>query len=464
MMKKNKEISGNLSLLRRCRNIFSNFRWYDYAIIGFLILLLWFLFLFDGDLWHTSNCSLAYLNGHFADFYEYNTELYLGLDYYPLIYVIFAIFNIPLKILGIVAFAPTNTILMLYEKVLCGLFLLGTTVPFYLLCKNLGMKIKNAWYSTLIFLTTPFIFVSTFGWGMYDSLSTFFLVLGLYLFLREKKKSDVLVAMLIFGLACSIKMMGLFIVIPMVAYRYKNIFKLAWLYFLTLLPIAIQILLYMGSPAFSSRGMGASTFIQRLFGFNIGSGTYFFALFIAVWAAILLFAYFTDYEPGNRIKPIYIAMISAISFFCLVEWHPQWFILLSPFLVLTTVTHKKRNRLFALDVVFAFAYFTSVINKWPYFFERALQYGGLKRIFITATDPYISNALFPKTYLLGYEGVMVAFLLLSAIIKNPWKHADQYQVDFILEKKDRLYAYARFLVPVAFYLFPIALWAAKVII
>src|SRR5476651_2579914 len=66
-------------------------------------LLLGFCFLIfqQGDLFHTSTSSYAYLEGHFIDFYDYNKKVVGGNDYYALIYIIFAIWNIPLKIFGL---------------------------------------------------------------------------------------------------------------------------------------------------------------------------------------------------------------------------------------------------------------------------------------------------------------------------------------------------------------------------
>ena len=336
--------------MNRFKEILSHLKWYDYTILGILIALFWFLFLFPADLWHTTNCSLAYVNGHFSDFYQYNAQAYTRLDYYPLIYVIYAIWNIPLGLMGIGAFAADNTAILLYEKVLGCLFMISATIPFYLISRKIGLNAKAAVYTTFLFLTTPYIFLSTFAWGMYDSINVFFLLFGLYFFFREKKKSDILFAMLFFGLSFSIKLIPAFIIIPLVAYKYKNVFKLAGLYLLSLVPLAIQILLYSGSAAFTGSALGSSEFISRLIGMSVGNSWHIIAIYIVVWACVCFFAYFADYEPGNPIKPLYICLLAATAFLCCIEWHPQWFILLAPFSVWTTAMHKKRNRFYIFDI------------------------------------------------------------------------------------------------------------------
>lgn len=454
------ELSGKR--MNRIKEILSHLKWYDYTILGILIVLFWFLFLFPADLWHTSSCSLAYVNGHFSDFYQYNAQAYTRLDYYPFIYVIYAIWNIPLGLMGIGAFAADNTAILLYEKVLGCLFMIGAALPFYLISRKIGLNVKAAVYTTFLFLTTPYVFIMTFAWGMYDAINVFFLLLGLYFFLREKKKSDIPIAMLLFGLSFSIKLISAFIIIPLIAYRYKNVIKLAGLYLLSLVPLAIQILLYSGSAAFTGSAMGSSVFAQRLIGMSVGSSWHIIAIFVVIWACICLFAYFADYESGNTIKPIYICLVAATAFFCCIEWHPQWFILLAPFSVWTTAMHKKRNRFYIFDIALTCMWLAVTWIAFPYFEEAALQAGGLHDLFEHVTEPLVSTSLLPEQFLQGYLGVMTAVLLISAVLKNPWKFKEEYNAEFIPEKQDKLYAYGRFAAPVAFFLAPVLIWVVKI--
>jgi len=255
-----------------------------------------------------------------------------------------------------------------------------------------------------------------------------------------------------------------FIVIPLLLYRYKNLLKLAALALLSLIPMIIQIILYAGSALFTGTVMTGSSFTARLTVMTVGSDVSALSIFIVAWVSVSCFAYFISYEPGNYIKPMYLGMVAIGIFFCCVAWHPQWLILLAPFMVWTTVTHKNRNRLFVLDIIFSCVFILTVWTKWIPFGERALQYGGLKRFFISSTQPYISTSLFPSKALLIYSGVMFGALILNMIVKNPWKNTNQYEIDFELGSKDKLYAYGRFLAPIAFFLAPITLWALKVLI
>ena len=48
------------------------------------------------DLMHTVGCSVGYLNGHFADFYDYCGTFGIHPSYLPSVYLVFAVWNIPM--------------------------------------------------------------------------------------------------------------------------------------------------------------------------------------------------------------------------------------------------------------------------------------------------------------------------------------------------------------------------------
>lgn len=81
-------------------------------------------FTFVYDLWHTSACSFAYLNGHFADFYDWkiNVSNIGTIVYYSTIYLLFAIWNIPLRLFGITNIEQNSAFILLWVKVFCLLF------------------------------------------------------------------------------------------------------------------------------------------------------------------------------------------------------------------------------------------------------------------------------------------------------------------------------------------------------
>lgn len=78
----------------------SVFDWLIFLAIGMLCICI----CLHGDIMHTIGASFTYLNGHILDFYDYNQTVPTigGLAYLPSTYILFAIWNIPIRLLGIV--------------------------------------------------------------------------------------------------------------------------------------------------------------------------------------------------------------------------------------------------------------------------------------------------------------------------------------------------------------------------
>ena len=137
------------------------FKWYDWVLLGMLLAVLFLCFQMH-DLFHKSGCSFGFLNGHFLDFYDYLEAA--GIDeaggqglwasYLPTIYFIFAVWNAPLRLFGIVT-TPTAQLpfaAIMWAKILPCLLYLGCGVLIYLIAKELGMgerKSKTVMYAAI---------------------------------------------------------------------------------------------------------------------------------------------------------------------------------------------------------------------------------------------------------------------------------------------------------------------------
>lgn len=448
-------INEKLIAILRC------FKWYEYVIVGTIMVFFLVVFLQNFDIWHTANCSLAYHFGHIDDFYDYNIALYERIDYYPFIYLIFAIWNIPLKIANITAFNDLNTIVLIYEQILCAAFLFISTIPFYKICRKMGMCLKASAYAILAFMTTPVLFLITFGWGQYESITIFFLLLGFYFFIREKRKIDVYIAMIFFGFAISLKLFSLFIIIPLVAYRFKNIFKLLLLYGICALPLIIQIIPYLHSPAFVEHVMGGTFFVKRMFAMSIDGLFINYSLLFVVWGAICLIVYFINYEENNYMKMTYLALASFTAFLLLMPWHPQWFGMLAPFSIMLTVASKNRQKYLFIEAFFALVYIVTIFMLFVGLKEHAILVGGLKSLIVEPHTTHVIPSIFQDAFSSAFMGLIVAALGVELYFKNPWKYKEQYEINSVLSRKDRMYLYARFIGPLLFYAMPLIYWVLK---
>ncbi len=101
----------------------------DYIIFAALAVVC-FLTFQQGDIMHTAGCSYGYLQGHFWDFYEWDAYQYnMWGSYMPSTYLVFAFWNIPIKLLGIVTcperFAANTAVLMWYKLLPVSLYLVS---------------------------------------------------------------------------------------------------------------------------------------------------------------------------------------------------------------------------------------------------------------------------------------------------------------------------------------------------
>ena len=135
-----------------------------------VFLLICFLIFQHGDLFHTSISSYALLNGHFADFYDYNKIIVGRNDYYILMYIIFAIWNIPLKLLGYCISKPIflTPIELIWTKLLLVILFFLTVYIIYKIANLISNNTKKSNYISYIFATSPIAIFDVFIFGQYD--------------------------------------------------------------------------------------------------------------------------------------------------------------------------------------------------------------------------------------------------------------------------------------------------------
>ena len=139
-----------------------------------------FLVFQQSDLLHTAGCSYGYLNGHFRDFYDYCGTFDIHPAYMPSFYLIFAIWNIPMRLFGIVTFPTENlpVLAILWAKLLPCLIYVASGVLIYHIAILAGMGSKKSKLCAYACLTMPVAFYAQFIFGQYDIIMTFCVLLG----------------------------------------------------------------------------------------------------------------------------------------------------------------------------------------------------------------------------------------------------------------------------------------------
>lgn len=345
-------------------------KWYDWLILLVLMGFCFFAYAMS-DLFHTTACSYGYLDGHILDFYDYlaenginsNGTIGINASYMPSIYILFAIWNIPMKLFGFVSSATMQLgiIPIMWAKLLpCIVFLASAKIVF-LIAKELGMSGRKPLIVVYAYLSCPVLLYGQFIIGQYESFFTALVLLGFYFWLKERE----IPFLLSFAFAFTFKYTALFVFLPLLLLREKRIWKILVNCLFTTIPYVIEYLIYMHSDAFTGyvfgighRGDNPTGYIENaaLFtGFTFG-GNLKFVIYILVvaFALILGWAYFLNIKEKTEEKKyaVFFIVLALSAFFCLSKWHTHWLMPLFAFTTIAAFMHKRLAAYLALDLIF----------------------------------------------------------------------------------------------------------------
>ena len=330
-----------------------------------LILLALFLVFNHGDIEHTYGSALAYLDGHFLDFYEENKRRMGGNDYFPLIYLIFAAWELPLRVLGF-DFAAHPSWALAWVKLVLVLFFLGSVG----VIQRIGAVVFNGSSASknlpaLLFATSPITVFAVFIFGGYDIIGVFFSLLGLYFYV----KSDLRKFTLFFAVAASFKFFALVIYLPLLLNRERRLLPLL-LYGLGVLSVlALQALIYRDSAAFQVAC--CSLFLSKVQGVvgPSGTGTGVGKIVAPAYLALCAYAFLAPDRGLHawRERGILIAQMAYGLMLFSVVWHPQWMVILMPYFALAYPYlrgPRYRSWFLGLDLLGVLAYFWLTVTNF----------------------------------------------------------------------------------------------------
>lgn len=337
------------------------FDWLLFGIIAFFC----YISMQQIDLLYTAGSSYSLLNGHILDYYDFNNERELFCGYQISTYVLFAIWNIPLYLSGMVTEPSvyTSYLAVMWYKLLPCLLYFGSAIVLYKLCVFCGFSKKKAQIAAFAFVTNPIGIYSQFCFGQYDIFTVFPILLGL-LFYFSFKKGSLLVFSLLLGVACTFKYFAFLIFVPLLFLREKNILKLCGYCIVFFIPLSIVVLPFLGSASFVSNVLQFAetsyVFYTRIESFH--------AIFLVpiLWVLLCLYSLLKDQLDDRTalVKwAIYISNIVFILIFVLSKWGPSWLLLGVPFWVLGLMINKRKDILCILDIM-QMAFFVIMAANW----------------------------------------------------------------------------------------------------
>ena len=357
---------------------------FDYGVYA-ISLGLCFLLFKQSDLTLTNNASFAYLYGHFGDFYDYNRPLFTGNNYLPVFYWIFALWNIPLKLLGLNPEITTQTWMLsteiqtIWSKLLLAIFffgsirLVGKIAAQISGAKNTDQTNPQNLAPSYLFATSPIAIFAVFIFSGYDIFGVFFTLLGLHAYFAKNWKWFVLW----FSVAISFKYFAALIYLPLVLLIEKRISHLVLYGLLGLAFSALQFWMYWHSEAFH---FGIFAMISQKTGGHGGSLR--FMLANVVYVALCLYLYFSKFDFRVNAdawywRAIFVCVLAYALFFSWTLWHPQWLVIITPFICLAYPFIRSKRLLLIIEILgyLGFAIFT--VNHWVGNVDNTMLYGGV---------------------------------------------------------------------------------------
>lgn len=334
----------------------------DYIFGGILLLFCFFAF-FQQDIFGTGWNSLNYLFGNPLEFYE-NCKKIQGqglqpfANYPPTIFLMFALWLFPLKLLGAIK-SPFffSSYFVYWLKFLTSLVYILTGLLFYRITQIYQKDHDWGKYATWIWLTSPLAIFSQFIFSQYDIFYVFLTLLGFWFFLNKKPYS----ASLIFGLAVTFKYFPFFVFVPLLLFLEKKIIKLLACGLIFSIPMLLIQLFYIHSPAYIE-GVLRFGALGRVFSSALELGPqkiYYIFIFFILLAGI---SYCLDINKNYKKIAAYLFLFSSIYPFLFILWHPQWLLFITPAMALTTVlTPKNKISKFLFFDLFGMLFFIAYI-------------------------------------------------------------------------------------------------------
>lgn len=295
-------------------------------------------------------------DGQFFSFYENTLSRVYGYDYsnaahYNIaVYILYAVWEVPIYLLEkLTGAAFSDVVLALWCKAIGVGFYLGCGLLMGRLAKEYGCSEEAVAWAPLAFWLNPIAFLTVAIMGQYDSLCLFFVLWALLAY----KKRHLWKFSLIMGAGLVCKFFPLFLLLPLLLMAEKRVLRIMaylatalWLY----LPTTLLFRGHTGDAAFFN---GLMT--DRLFAQNFPGGAM-DASYIGIGMALICVAawlYAPPTEDRRNETTIYMGLAVFGILFLFVLWHPQWLLLLVPFLVLTTLRQHSGAPLAVVDGVLA---------------------------------------------------------------------------------------------------------------
>ena len=352
---------------------------------GLILRLILSSFTFHPDIQVFDLAGQILKGGHLLNFYDYLYTLPLddqiiknfppfSLNYPPLTYILLGGSS-----LIFTAITPTqihSDFLFNTRNILGNMFLflhlLALKLPllfFDLGCAVLLFKFFDDFKTKLLAFTiwmfNPLTLYATFMMGQYDIIPTFFTIASLYMVKGGKESGlrNIYLAAILLGIGAAFKIYPFLFLIPLASLT-KSFYVRSKIIALGLAPYLLTIFPFLPSFGFRSNALLANQLSKSFYPQIPVSGGESIILFLA--ALTFFYLIFLKISDQKNLWQYYFVVI--LLFFIFTHAHPQWFLWLTPFLIIEVIVGRFRNIL-ATTTAF-FSWFMLL-----FFFDQSLTIG-----------------------------------------------------------------------------------------
>lgn len=326
-----------------------------------------FVFLYADMVDMVSNSNLllkSIFEGNFLNYYTYtlekSTSTFAANYDFPL-YLIFAIWNLPF---ALIFNFESNGFVFLWFKLLVVLCVLVCSCLMYRIYKLFDEEERFTRGSfLLLMLTSPLVFLGEFVAGQYDCIGMILIMAGLYEYLKGRDNRS----LFFYCLAVPIKMFAIFLFIPLLAYKEKNVITiLLKVICVFIIPFCCK-LIFQGDPAYSfllgAQNRDATKLLMEA---SINIFNIEVHVFLLLFLLLCFICYFCKYDKS---KVLLISASIYTAFILFVPIRSYWVFLAEPFLIILLTTKPKIYKVnFLVHTVAVvsgsifFLYFHSIYN------------------------------------------------------------------------------------------------------
>lgn len=407
-------------------NALSKWDWVFFGILAFFS----FISFAQQDLLVTGNRSWLIYDSGIRGFYDasYQWTGSYGANYMPTTFWLYAIWNYPLKLLGIdmpLTIDESRFLLVMWYKLLPVLLYMVSAYLLFMIGQQIGMDKNRAKFCMFSFITMPVAFFSQFIFSQYDIFTVFFMLLGVWFYFRDedgkRTVNNQLLFCLSFGIAITCKYYAVLIFAVFLLMDEKRVSRLLLSVGVAAIPFFAEYMLYNKSELFHENVFGFFVLdYVSLADFTTRIGTANFSKILCVF--LVIWAYF-QYSEDRMAKVRWLIFFSCGICFCLfglMTFHPQWLIFAVPFWVLSAMLSEHTEKYYWINIVFIAVLYLFVVQVWSGNVDDMVLHNGILKFLIADRNMafHVADVL-PRIDINTLYSIIIAIVLAFFVFSHP---------------------------------------------